>query len=75
MPITYLKRSKKMKLKLKLRHIVALFAVIVMLVPNAYAGSANNSITVLYDAFGKSSEMKKDWVFCLYRVRWKTYPL
>ena len=33
-------------------------------------------ITVLYDAFGKPSEMKKDWgFFRLHRVWWQAYSV
>jgi len=33
----------------------------------AYAQSSTGQITVLYDAFGKTSTMKKDWGFSVWR--------
>jgi 7,8-dihydropterin-6-yl-methyl-4-(beta-D-ribofuranosyl)aminobenzene 5'-phosphate synthase len=49
------------------RHV--LFKITAMMVlaaaigPSAYAQSSTGQITVLYDAFGKTSTMKKDWGF------------
>jgi 7,8-dihydropterin-6-yl-methyl-4-(beta-D-ribofuranosyl)aminobenzene 5'-phosphate synthase len=47
----------------KLSKIAALFAAVVLLEPDISAAQAKNRITVLYDAFGKPSELKKDWGF------------
>jgi hypothetical protein len=35
----------------------------------AYAQSSRGQITVLYDAFGKTSTMKQDWGFSTHRRR------
>nr|MBA3731907.1 MBL fold metallo-hydrolase [Gammaproteobacteria bacterium] len=43
--------------------IAALVAAMVLLWPSVSAAQAENRITVLYDAFGKPSELKKDWGF------------
>jgi 7,8-dihydropterin-6-yl-methyl-4-(beta-D-ribofuranosyl)aminobenzene 5'-phosphate synthase len=47
----------------KLSKIVVLFAAGVLLGPNVSVAQAKNQITVLYDAFGKPSELNKDWGF------------
>ena len=43
--------------------IAALAAALVLLWPGISAARAENRITVLYDAFGMPSELKKDWGF------------
>ncbi|WP_024606953.1 MBL fold metallo-hydrolase [Pseudoalteromonas sp. TAB23] len=53
-------------MRIILRNIATLLAVVFLFTPYLYAGQANNSITILYDAFGKPSEMKKDWGFSAY---------
>ncbi len=47
----------------KLNNIAVLFAAVVLLGASISTAQADNRITVLYDAFGKPSEMKKDWGF------------
>lgn len=44
-------------------NIAVLAAVLVLLVSSVFADQPENRITVLYDAFGKPSDLKKDWGF------------
>jgi 7,8-dihydropterin-6-yl-methyl-4-(beta-D-ribofuranosyl)aminobenzene 5'-phosphate synthase len=45
------------------RNIAVLAAVLVLLASSVFADQPENRITVLYDAFGKPSDLKKDWGF------------
>ena len=47
----------------KLRKIAVLVAAGVLFGPSISVAQTENRITVLYDAFGKPSELKKDWGF------------
>lgn len=47
----------------KQRNIAVLAAVLVLLASSVFADQPENRITVLYDAFGKPSDLKKDWGF------------
>jgi 7,8-dihydropterin-6-yl-methyl-4-(beta-D-ribofuranosyl)aminobenzene 5'-phosphate synthase len=44
-------------------NIAVLAAVLVLLASSVFADQPENRITVLYDAFGKPSDLKKDWGF------------
>ena len=43
--------------------ILALLAGVLLQAPNVSSAQDSGRITVLYDAFGKASDMKKDWGF------------
>jgi 7,8-dihydropterin-6-yl-methyl-4-(beta-D-ribofuranosyl)aminobenzene 5'-phosphate synthase len=56
-------RNRLSKFSASLRHLAGLAAILAVGFSPAYAQSGTAQITVLYDAFGKTSTMKKDWGF------------
>src|SRR2546426_6283449 len=51
------------KFSTSLPRLAGLAAIVAVSVSPAHAQSSTGQITVLYDAFGKTSTMKKDWGF------------
>ena len=61
---------------MRIRMFVCFTVETIFVLSTTLAAQSVNRITILYDAFGKSSSLKKDWGFSAFvRVQRPAYPV